>query len=96
VWPDALSVTTRHYAAVDTYPKTKLPHSKAPKFQVFNCPGIGLLVYLKMPVILVPWTSHKNSVVEPEPQGAASFGRSRNAMQLRLRRPGSDNGIKHG
>jgi hypothetical protein len=32
------------------------------------------------------------SVAEPEPQGAASFGRSRshNAMRLRLRRSGSD------
>jgi hypothetical protein len=45
------------------------------------------------------------SVAEPEPQGAASFGRSRscNVMRLWLRRlrrsssdsTGSDNGIKH-
>jgi hypothetical protein len=42
--------------------------------------------------------SYKTNVAVPEPQGAASFGRSRsrNAMRLRLRGFSSDNGGKHG
>jgi hypothetical protein len=50
---------------------------------------VGLVIYCVV-----------GSVAEPEPQGAASFGRSRSRkamrLRLRLRRLRSDNGTKHG
>jgi hypothetical protein len=53
-----------------------------------NPPDLRTMIYIRTNALLYMNRRLETSVAEPEPQGAASFGRirSRNAIRLRLRR----------